>query len=68
MNYTVKVDDLYDGFMLTEKGHELMNAVKLLENDGNTATTQSVDVVKEGKGTERYFVVTLVDALSLIHI
>ena len=68
MNYTVKVDDLYDGFMLTEKGHELMNAVKLLENDGNTATTQSVDIVKEGKGTERYFVVTLVDANGARHI
>ena len=62
VNYTVKVDDLYDGFMLTDQGHELMNAIKTFENDGNSKTTQSVGSVTPGKGTERYFEVKLKDA------
>ena len=69
VNYTVKVDDLYDGFMLTEKGHELLNAIKKLENDENSKTTQFVaDKVEDGKGTERYFTVELKDANGTKHV
>ena len=69
VNYTVKVDDLYDGFMLTEKGHELLNAIKKLENDENSKTTQFVaNKVEEGKGTERYFTVELKDANGTKHV
>ena len=68
MHYTVKVDDLYDGFMLTDKGHELMNAIKSFENDGDSKTTQNVDSVKTGKGTERYFEVTLKDVAGTKHV
>ena len=69
VNYTVKVDDLYDGFMLTEKGHELLNAIKKLENDENSKTTQFVaNKVEDGKGTERYFTVELKDANGTKHV
>ena len=68
INYTVKVDDLYDGFMLTEKGHELMNAIKLFKNDENSKTTQNITGVVPGKGTERYFTVELVDANETKHV
>ncbi len=69
VNYTVKVDELYDGFMLTEKGHELLNAIRTFENDKNSKTTQNVDTnITPGTGTERYFNVTLVDANGTKHV
>ncbi len=63
IHHEIKVDELYDGFMLTEKGHELINAIRKYENDDNSKTTQKVDAtVTNGKGTERYFNVTFKDA------
>ncbi|MEE0248920.1 MAG: cell wall-binding repeat-containing protein [Peptacetobacter hiranonis] len=53
MNYTVKVDDLYDGFMLTEKGHELMNAVKLYNKNKGFLPNNNNGV--NINGTERSF-------------
>ena len=58
MNYTVKVDDLYDGFMLTEKGHELMNAVKEYKAESSSYNPADTDGLISN-GTERSFTITL---------
>ena len=55
--HEVNLDDLYDGFMLTDKGHELMNAVRAY--DAAEKKSKSVGKVEEGKGTEHYLDVTL---------
>ena len=69
MNYTVKVDELYDGFMLTDKGHELMNAVRKYDNE---AFAPNVAYDKTGafaeKGTERSFTITFVDENGTKHV
>ena len=58
VNYTVKVDDLYDGFMLTEKGHELMNAVKEYKAESSSYNPDNNDGLISN-GTERSFTITL---------
>ena len=57
VNYTVSVDELYDGFMLTSKGHELMNAVREFEaKDKKFAPNNTNGIDKNG--TERSFTLT----------
>ena len=58
VNYTVKVDDLYDGFMLTEKGHELMNAVKEYKAESSSYNPADNNGLISN-GTERSFTITL---------
>ncbi len=70
VNYTAKVNDLYDGFMLTEQGHQLINKIREYRNDDNAKTIVSVDEEREIKenGTERSFTVTFTTENGTKHI
>ena len=56
-----KVEDLYDGLMLTEKGHDFLNELKYYDKiDGNASTKEAtVGTVSKNKVTGEYsFTVT----------
>ena len=57
-----KVEDLYDGLMLTEKGHDFLNELKYYDKiDGNASTKEATvaDVSKNKVTGEYNFTVTL---------
>lgn len=67
VNYTAKVNDLYDGFMLTEQGHQLINKIREYKNDDNAKTDVQVSEIAS-VGTERSFTVTFTTENGTKHV
>ncbi|WP_300283594.1 cell wall-binding repeat-containing protein [Peptacetobacter sp.] len=67
VNYTAKVNDLYDGFMLTEQGHQLINKIREYKNDDNAKTDVQVSGIAS-VGTERSFTVTFTTENGTKHV
>ena len=53
--YDLAVSDLYDGLMLTEKGHDFLNQIKYYDKVSKGATTNAVvKTVAKVHGTDKY--------------